>query len=82
MLNNATFWIVTGLFISCSINVPQYAIQEYILNTYGPVISSKVFAAVNIIIMSKYFFFIKAYQCAVKFPEAQNQTANDNGIEF
>lgn len=71
LIRSSSFWIVTGLFFSYSVNLPIYSItpilREY--NEYKDV-SYQIFSISNMALIVLYFLIIKGYLC-LKYPQIQ-----------
>lgn len=66
LLLEPSFWIITGVFFGMGLNIPPYALGEYIINKN---LQKEVYYLFAIIITSSYgimhLFFIKAFTCSL-----------------
>jgi hypothetical protein len=65
LLNDSTFWIVNGFFLYACIDLPLFAILYYVVKI-NKNLGYNLLAVINIVIIIKHLFFIKAYRCAAK----------------
>jgi hypothetical protein len=64
LLKSSTFWIVTGIFFSCSINFPIYSISPFLVKYPGYTnVRFQIFAISNITLIILYLLIFKSYLC-------------------
>ena len=66
ILDEPSFWIVTGLIFHSCISIPFYALGSYIKQQFPLAIADNIFSTANMAIIIMYFFFIKANLCKIQ----------------
>lgn len=64
-----SFWVTTGIFFFAVVNFPLFAVLLYIFSKFGATVGYTVLAIINIIIIIKHLFFIKAYRVTGNLPD-------------
>lgn len=69
LLKSSSFWIVTGVFFSFSVNLPIYSINPFLRNFSGfENIGFQLFSISNMTLIVFYILIIKGYLC-LKYPQ-------------
>lgn len=82
LANEPTFWIVTGLFFYATVNLPLFAAFFLFRTHFTTNILSALLQFINIFIIIKHFFFIKAYRAATRLPKEVVITDEDMDYKF
>ena len=70
ILQEPSFWIITGLFFYTCLSLPFFALNEYIKIYFSQPVAYDIFVFSNIFIIIMHLFFIKAYLCTTRLHKA------------